>query len=585
MKTQEKRILTRQIRELGRIAGQHHFNAETLVGTVLASWCQNDFPALPSPVLPYSKVLAHKREVGLFVKGLNFLGFLEGSYWLSSLYATVVKEEYRKKMAMFFTPPSLTKGLLDDLAEQGVDFASQIFLDPACGGAAFLAPIALRMRDALISKGYSSVHVLQHVQKHLYGRDLDAVLCELSKHFLSMALYEEIKQTSSSPTFKINQANSLIDLVPMFDTIDVVVCNPPYRKMTAAELRHFRKSVGGVIEMQPNLYGLFVDLCVRLVRVNGYAALVTPTSFLSGQYFSKLRTFLMCNTDVEHIGMVSDRQGVFIDVEQETALTVLRRRAYSDSSQAKAKISVVSVKGKYKSVGECLLPNTGAAWPIPRTDGDVALLRIANTSKFRLSDYGYRVRIGAYVWNRDTRPRYETIKDVKHAKAYTALPLLWSRDISPSGFLVFDDTQMFGAKHRFVDFGDKRHPSAVGRPSVVLQRVTANNQTRRLVAAPVPSRLFVKYGGFIGENHIVILEQVEENPALNVSDMAKLFGTSLLDRCFRCISGATNVSAFEIKQLPLPDPIKLQMELKKGISMEEAAHISLGLIYRPSSRR
>lgn len=577
MKAQEKRSLTRRISELGRIAELHCCNATTLVGTVLAIWCKTDFPALPRPVLPYSKVLAHDKKVTAFVETLHLLGFLEGSYWLSSLYATVVGEEYRKKLAMFFTPPSLTNGLLDDLTEQGVDFASQIFLDPACGGAAFLGPIALRMRETLIGRGDTSIQVLLHIQGHLYGTDKDAILCELSRQFLCMVLYDEIKETDYLPEFKVYQADSLCELFSLFGTIDVVVCNPPYRKMTADELRQLRKSVGDVIEMQSNLYGLFIGLCVRLLRAGGYAALVTPTSFLSGQHFSKLRTFLMCNTDVIHIGMVSDRHGVFIDVAQETALTVLRRRGDSNCNHARAKVSVVSIMGKYKSVGECFLPNAGAVWPIPRTEGDVALLRAANTSKFRLSDYGYRVRIGAYVWNRDKRPRYESVKDVKRAKAFTALPLLWSRDISQAGFLVFDDTKMDENKHRFVDFGDKRHPSAVGRPSVVLQRVTSNNQTRRLVAAPVPSRLFAKYSAFIGENHIVILEQIKEKPALNVSDMAKLFGTSLVDRCFRCISGATNVSAFEIRQLPLPDPQKLQAELNKGLSMEEAAHRSLGL--------
>lgn len=577
MKAQEKRSLTYRMSELGRIAELHCCNASTLVGTVLAIWCKIDFPALPRPVLPYSKVLAHDKKVTAFVETLHLLGFIEGSYWLSSLYATVVGEEYRKKLAMFFTPPSLTNGLLDDLTEQGVDFASQIFLDPACGGAAFLGPIAIRMRETLIGRGDTSIQVLLHIQGHLYGTDKDAILCELSRQFLCMALYDEIKEADYLPEFKVYQADSLCELFSLFGTIDVVVCNPPYRKMTADELRQLRKSVGDVIEMQSNLYGLFIGLCVRLLRAGGYAALVTPTSFLSGQYFSKLRTFLMCNTDVIHIGMVSDRQGVFIDVAQETALTVLRRRADSNCNHARAKVSVVSIMGKYKSVGECFLPNAGAVWPIPRTEGDVALLRAASTSKFRLSDYGYRVRIGAYVWNRDKRPRYESVKDVKRAKAFTALPLLWSRDISQAGFLVFDDTKMDGNKHRFVDFGDKRHPSAVGRPSVVLQRVTSNNQARRLVAAPVPSRLFAKYSAFIGENHIVILEQIKEKPALNVSDMAKLFGTSLVDRCFRCISGATNVSAFEIRQLPLPDPQKLQAELNKGLSMEEAAHRSLGL--------
>jgi adenine-specific DNA-methyltransferase len=384
MKTQEKVLLTRKIRELRCVAEIHHCNAMTMVGTVLTTWCRIDFPALPDPTLPYSEELASNRKVIVFVEMLRTLEFLEAIYWLSSFYATVVEKDYRKKLAMFFTPPSLTNGLLDDLAEQGVDFARQTFKDPACGGAAFLTPIALRMKEALLSNGATPHQMLQHIEAHLYGTEMDATLCELSKQFLSMALYRESEKTNYLPEFRVRQADSLTELVSMFETIDVVVCNPPYRKMVAEELKHLRVAYGDVIEGQPNLYGLFINLCVRLIKNGGYAALVTPTSFLSGKDFRKLRIFLMRNTEVVHIGMVSDRQGVFIDVEQETALTVVRRRTESDCIQTKAKVSVVSVTGKYKSVGECILPNGGAVWPIPRSVGDVALLKAASVSKFRL---------------------------------------------------------------------------------------------------------------------------------------------------------------------------------------------------------
>ncbi len=580
MKKQEKISLTRRIRELGRVAELRRCNARTVVGTVLTAWCRTNFPVLPRPALPYSKSLAGERKITAFVQTLQTLSFLEGTYWLSSLYAAVADGDDRKKLAMFFTPPSLSKGLLDDLADQGVDFISQNFFDPACGGAAFLAPIALRMRDALDHRGSTPRQVLQHIEFHLYGTDIDATLCELSNQFLRMALYEEIRRSNYTPHFRVHQADSLTELASMHGTLDVVVCNPPYRKIAANEIEHVKRAYSEVIEAQPNLYGLFIGLCVRLLRKGGYAAFVTPTSFLSGQNFRKLRTFLMRNTEVAHIGMVSDRQGVFIDVEQETALTVLRRCSETDRMQARAKVSVVSATGQYKSVGQCLLPNSGAVWPIPRSVGDVVLLDAVSKTKHRLSDYGYRVRIGSYVWNRDKRPRYESITAVKRAKARTALPLLWSRDIPENGCVHFDDLKMAGDKHRFVDLGDKRHRSVVTRPSLVMQRVTSNDQPRRLVAAPVPLRLLVKYGGFVGENHIVILEQVAENPVLGLADMAKLLGTTPIDRFFRCISGATNVSIFELGQLSLPNSKKLQAELKKGSSMEEAVHRSYGLAYK-----
>lgn len=569
--------LTRQIRRLGEAAKLSAVGPEAVVGTALAEWCSQDYPALPAPSLKFSRRLAKKPPLREFVQTLRELNFLEASYWLSSAYSMLSDDTYRKKLAMFFTPVSITGGLLEDLAAQGVDFGTQSFMDPACGGAAFLAPIALRMKSVLSMRGYSDRAVLEHVEAHLFGTDLDAALCELSRHFLRMALHGEILRTGYLPRFNVSRANSLLELRPMFGMLDVVVCNPPYRKMTATELAPLRASYNDIFEAQPNLYGLFIGLSVKLLKVGGLAALVTPTSFLSGQYFSKLRTFLMHNTLIEHVGMVSDRLGVFIDVEQETALTVLKRRAVLHDGGTTAKVSVVSTRGDYTDVGPSVLPNSGATWPIPRAVDDVPLLRAAGQAGFRLVDYGYRARIGAFVWNRDKRPTFQCARDVERAHCQTAVPLLWSGDITLDGKVVFDDQKAKPGEHRFVDLGSRLHSSVVARPSVILQRVTSNTQARRLVAAAVPERLFSEFGGFVGENHVVVLEPVSGSPALTAPELASLLGAPTVDRCFRCISGATNVSAFELGQLTLPDPNRLKKLLAAGLDMARAVHSAYGL--------
>nr|WP_300976236.1 N-6 DNA methylase [Alkalimonas sp.] len=565
-----KLSLKRRIRALGLVLQRCNVDITTLIGTILRGWCDLSFPGLPEPPLPYSPSLSVESEVSEFVALLDQIGFLDATYWLSSSYAILAEDSYRKKMAMFFTPVSLTDGLLNDLADQGTDFGSQSFMDPACGGAAFLAPIALRMRTALLARGFAPRKILIHIEEHLHGTDLDTTLCELSKHFLCMALHDDILKTGYVPNFDVYQANSLTDLVYQMGKIDVVVCNPPYRKMTAEELKPLRTEYADVIDAQPNLYCLFITLCIRLLRDGGRAALVTPTSFLSGQYFSRLRKFLVNNTDIEHVGMVSDRQGVFMDVEQETALSVLRRRVEGDRAHACASVSVVSATGQYKSVGECVLPNYGLTWPIPRSVEDVALVRKLGSSKFRLSDYGYRVRVGAYVWNRDKRPKFESLEDAKRAKACSVVPLIWSRDISSRGVVQIEKDSKWNVEHRFIDLGMKSRSSLVESPCVVLQRVTSNDQPSRLVAATVPQYIFDIYGGFVGENHVVIIEQVVEQPVLSPTNLAELLSTYTVDRYFRCISGATNVSAFELNQLALPDPATLCRALTDVNTWDEA---------------
>ena len=566
----------RIVRELRTVMEETQLGPEYLIGSALAVWCKHSFPALPQSGLRTIAVLKHDPAVCAFVDFVKEEELLEATYWFSSAYAQLSGEERRKQLAMFFTPPSLTKRLLDDLSQSGVHFATRNFCDPACGGAAFLTPIAIRMRDALLRRGASAAQILEHVECHLLGFDKDPVLCELSKHFLLIALYDEVVTAGQCPTFQVYEADSLLEADHLLGSLDVVVCNPPFRKMPATEVEVYFDAFSDVIEAQPNLYSLFIALCVKLLAPGGVCALVTPTSFMSGQYFSKLRTFLIAQTTILSIGMVSSRLGVFIDVEQETALTLARREEVRHEQKADAEVSVVSRDGNYVDVGRCVLPNSGAAWPIPRIESDVALLKKASSSEATLAHYGYMARIGAFVWNRDTRTTYVSAKSAERARGRTAVPLLWSSDIAQDGTLRFTGAPKANKEHCFVNMGTKDHPSVVRRPSVVLQRVTSNEQPRRLVAAAIPKQLIDTYGGFVGENHTVILEQTAPDPALAPAQLAELLGTPTVDRYFRCISGATNVSIFELGQLRLPDPSRLKRYLEQGYDMASAARKALG---------
>ncbi len=569
MTSKKNQQFHRQVINLSRTIEAGEYGAGIAAETVLTLWSKTQCPSLSCTGLAFSKKLASEPDLKSFVAWLLKYPMLDSAYWLSSAYAIWTGAEYRKNLAMFFTPGSITKRLLDDLEQAGVSFTEHTFFDPACGGAAFLAPIAQRMRLSLLAHGATSRQILEQVEQRLFGTDIDEILCRMSCHFLRMVLAEEIAEAQFEPAFHIAQANSLTEIDALAGTIDVVVCNPPYRKMVADEVSAYRECYGNVIEAQPNLYGLFFVLCLRLLKPRGLAALVTPTSFLSGQSFSKLRSFLMENSEILHIGMVADRSGVFINVEQETSLTMLRKREPEHAAETTAQVAIVSRDGSLKSVGPCVLPNTGSAWPIPRTEGDAELLRCAGSSHYRLSDYGYRARVGAIVWNRDKRRTFLSIKDAQKAKSPNVVPLLWSSDVQQGQKVSFLDNAKTNDEHSFIEMPSLDNPCVIKLPSVLLQRVTSKDQPRRLVASVVPTTLFEQHGGFAGENHTVILEEIKDCGV--PPDLLMAIISSLpIERYFRCISGATNVSLFELSQLPLPAPDRLRAALEQGLSMDAA---------------
>ena len=103
-----------------------------------------------------------------------------------------------------------------------------------------------------------------------------------------------------------------------------------------------------------------------------------------------------------------------------------------------------------------------------------------------------------------------------------------------------------------------------------MQRVTSNDQPQRLVAGVVPAELLQMHKGFVCENHVLALESMTETPFVPQEFLVALLGSRPIDRYFRSISGSTNVSIFELQQLPLPEPGRLIELLNQGLPIDEA---------------
>ena len=545
----------RRVRELGRLIKGRGPSAEALVKAVLYRWQQADYPHLAARAPWGSKDLAGEESVRQFAEWVRAQDvFNDAAYWLATAYAIWVGEETRTARSLFFTPPRLADRVISNLVDHGASLANGRWHDPACGGAAFLVPIAQRMAQSHQSGGLSPGESLKRIEACLSGSDLDETLIYLSQQFLLMALAPLIEQANLQPSIVIKHTDGLTAR-GVLGQYDVVACNPPYRKLKAEEVRRYAGQYREVIEGQPNIYGLFIDRSLRLTRPGGHVGLLTPTSFLSGQYFSKLRTSLLSRSDVLQVDMLSNRSAMFLDVEQETTVTTLRSRLPSESVATTTNVWVLDDTGNFVDAGACRLPNSGKPWAIPRAVGDAGTLFDAEQSSFRLRDYGYVARVGSLVAYRDTRARFTTKKTLTRGRA--AIPLVWATDVSPAGEFVHGRDQKLARPALFVAVDSLNEAGVTTAPSVLLQRLTSSDQRRRLVAAPVPNEWLAEHKGFISENHVIVLAQVEDK-GWSPEEFAKLLRTEIVDRVFRSMSGASNVALFELNELPLPCPLTLK---------------------------
>lgn len=470
---------------------------------------------------------------------------LEACYHIGVLYTALLPDEVRAGFGAYYTPPALCQRLLDMATNAGVDWATCKALDPACGGGAFLSPVARRMLEKL-DKCAPKI-ALSNITSRLKGFEIDPFAAWMSQVFLELTLYNLCRAANSRLPWMIRVCNSL-EQVSEGEQFDLVIGNPPYGRITLSqELRdRYKRSLYG----HANLYGVFTDLALRWAAPSGVIAYVTPTSFLAGGYFKALRGLLTEEAPPVAIDFINDRKGVFDGVLQETLLSTYRRT--KPVGRATVHFITVDKDGNtdIAQAGDFQLPaERSAPWLLPRVPGHGPLIKCMNEMPHRLKDWGYKVSTGPLVWNR--------YKDQLRDKARkNTRPLIWAESIAGPGRFIFRAEKK---NHKpYFQIRKKDGWLQISKPCVLLQRTTAKEQSRRLIAAELPKDLLKKYGTVVVENHLNMIRPSNGKPEVSPAAVSVFLNSEIVDHAFRCISGSVAVSAFELENMPLPSPKQMK---------------------------
>ena len=496
------------------------------------------------------------------------LDIMDAGYLIGSLYTGMMPERVRARLGAFYTPPALCERLLDLTTDAGVDWRTVKVLDPACGGGAFLTPVARRMASSMENWGADAA--LRQIQNRLRGFELDAFAGWMSQVFLDTtlsALYDEAGERLRP----IVQVTDAMEREPTPDGFDLVVGNPPYGRvtLTPAQRKKFERSLFG----HANLYGVFTDLALRFAKPDGVIAYVTPTSFLAGEYFKALRVLLGWEAPPVSIDFVGARKGVFADVLQETLLAVYRR----GGNIGKARVHLISPRSngsiETTAAGSFKLPESlERPWLIPRTKSQFKLVRSVEQFPCRLADYGYSVSTGPLVWNRHKASLRQQAGEGRY-------PLVWAESVRSDGSFEFR------ARKRnhlpYFEPSPRENWVVTDFPCVLLQRTTAKEQSRRLVAAELPSWFIEQHGAVVIENHLNMIKPKNGAPRVPPALLAALLNSEAVDQLFRCISGSVAVSAYELRALPLPslESLKDVEDLVEGNADRDVIERAVNQLY------
>ncbi|ENM5727178.1 Eco57I restriction-modification methylase domain-containing protein [Vibrio mimicus] len=463
---------------------------------------------------------------------------IDSGFLIGSIYTSMLPVAFRSKLGAYYTPPPLVSRLLDLSEEAGVDFGKASIIDPACGGGAFLAPVAIRMLKRL--EDTTAEWKIRQISNRLKGIEIDPFAAWMTHVLLESVLIELcIKTRIRLPQDVITVSDSL--KYETTNKFDLVIGNPPYGKVTLDEdLRgKYSRSLFG----HANLYGLFTDLALRIAKEDGVIAYLTPTSFLGGQYFKALRELLISEATPRAFDFISNREGVFDDVLQETLLTTFKKKA----RRTQAKVSLLVPQGlneaKVENIGKVGIVKGDGPWLIPRVSKDAALLNRIKKLQTRLPDLGYVVSTGKLVWN-----RHKT--QLKSEKTRSSLPLIWAESVTANGF-------KFSAVKRnhvpYIEVKSNQQHLITRESCVLVQRTTSKEQTRRVMGAVIPQDFIDRNSGVVVENHLNIVYSDSLVQEVSVETINALLNSEIFDRIYRCISGSVAVSAYELMSVPLPD--------------------------------
>lgn len=350
------------------------------------------------------------------------LDVLDAGYTIGVLYTGMMPARFRARLGAHYTPPALCGRLLEMATEAGVDWHSARVLDPACGGGAFLAPVARRMAKS--QKENCPKIALKNIQRRLNGFERDPFAAWMSQVFLDVTL-EDLCSEAGTRMHSVVQVCDSLEQTPVGEGFELVVGNPPYGRITLSpKLRtRFRRSLYG----HANLYGVFTDLALRFTRPGGVIAYVTPTSFLAGKYFKALRGLLGREAPPVGIDFIGDRKGVFADVLQEALLATYQRGVDPGIGRVHYTSTGPDSSIKTTTAGSFKLPeNPDQPWLMPRTEAQDTLVNKINMLPYRLADYGYTVSTGPLVWNRH-KP---SLRDRPGKGRY---PLVWAESVRSEG--------------------------------------------------------------------------------------------------------------------------------------------------------
>jgi len=335
---------------------------------------------------------------------------------------------------------------------------------------------------------------------------------------------------------------------------DLVISNPPYFKIRKDDPRAAARA--SVVYGQPNIYSLFMAISAELLSETGSLVFIVPRSFASGPYFRRFRDVFFRVVSPRAIHLFESRKEVFKGqtVLQEN-LIIKAQRCKENGSSGEGKVLISHSRGAadiadsqqflvgMDSVLDLASKNKELS--IPLSESDLDLIRVIRSWPNSLHTLGLGISTGPVVPFRATQFLSHSEADV------STVPLLWMQNVRP--MRADWPTKGTNKPQRIRLTSESAKLLVRDATYILLRRFSAKEEQRRLVAAPL-CQGWLEADRVGLENHLNYIHGVSRPIDVELAyGLSALFNSTLLDRYFRISNGNTQVSATELRAMPLPD--------------------------------
>ncbi len=470
---------------------------------------------------------------------------------LAASYIDSVQRDERKNEGQFFTPPSVARLMAKLLRPRRA--CNVRVLDPGAGTGILSAAVCERLCQVGHCK---TIHVdTYETSAALVGRlrtTLEGCQAFLRRHGLHLTydiLQDDFVTTCAH---RLGGMLSFQQTSPSRRDYDLVISNPPYGKIQKSDVRAV--AAWQVVHGQPNMYALFMAISAKMLRRQGSLIFIVPRSFAAGEYFRRFRSRFFAEMQPRAFHLFGSRREAFREqsVLQENLIVHAQRDGVTREPQQEK--VVVTVSQGLRDLGRptrLTLPlatvldvnRPGTPLRIPSSKAEEEVVQYLQQWPETLTSLGCQVSTGPVV-------PFRAEEFQRQQSTRRTVPFLWMQHIRPMS-VIWPIREL--RKPQFFEFTTQSKKLVLPCSNYVLvRRFSAKEENQRITAAPLIG-WETEHQAIALENHLNYIacpnRRLTEDEAVG---LAALLNSSVLDAWFRALNGNTQVSATELRSMPMP---------------------------------